>query len=149
MLRAKMLISHNTENVNIPSAGTVHSSGLDLKAIEDVKVEAFGTAIVRTGIVLEYLEPGFELQVRPRGGVSLKTPISIANSPGTVDNDYRGELMVIVRNNSDEDFHIGEGIKIAQAVISPVVYGSDVEIDITSKKNETDRGDGALGSTGK
>lgn len=135
--------------VGLPEYQTPDSSGFDLAAAESVVIEAGETKIVPTGLAVELFRVGhvlYELQIRPRGGTSLNTPLRIANTPGTVDVDYRGEIGIIVTNTSDRYFMIEAGDRIAQGVVCPVVQCDIVEVDELS---ETIRGAGAYGSTGR
>jgi len=139
----------------IPRYATPGSSGLDLVALESVVIEAGKTVLVKTGLAIA-VPNGFELQVRPRSGLSLKTFLRVANSPGTVDSDYRGEVCVIMTNtavpcygssgaNDYTDEHIKKGDRIAQGVVCPVVQA---EIEEVEELDSTDRGAGGFGSTG-
>lgn len=139
----------------IPKYATEGSSGFDLVAIEDVTIQPGQTKLVKTGLAVN-IGPGYEMQVRPRSGLSLKTPLRVANSPGTVDSDYRGEVCVIMTNSATEfcdkhDFrekvqYIKKGERIAQGVICPI---SRAEIEVVEELGDTDRGTGGFGSTGK
>jgi deoxyuridine 5'-triphosphate nucleotidohydrolase len=101
-------------------------------------------ALIPTGLTIA-LPPGYELQIRPRSGLALKHGILLPNSPGTIDEDYRGEIQVIVMNASDEHFTITRGLRIAQAVLSPVVRAAWQEAETL---DDTTRGTGGFGSTG-
>lgn len=146
----------------IPKYQTKGASGFDLHALEDVDLEPGETKLVKTGLAVAVQE-GYELQVRPRSGISLKTPLRVANAPGTVDSDYRGEVCVIVTNTQvifpglvpglvsgsfvgvDLAQHIKKGDRIAQGVICPIVQA---ELEQVSELDETVRGSGGFGSTG-
>lgn len=130
----------------LPKYQTKGASGFDLVALEDVDIKAGETKLVRTGLSVAVPE-GFELQVRPRSGMSLKTNMTVANSPGTVDSDYRGEVCVIVKNSLGSNPHvpIKKGDRIAQGVIVPVVQAEILEVE---SLDETERGAGGFGSTG-
>lgn len=132
----------------IPQYASEGASGFDLVAVEDVEVWPGETVKVRTGLAFEIPE-GYELQIRPRSGISTKTKIRIPNSPGTVDADYRGEVLVLIENTTDETtnalFQIRKGDRIAQGVIVPVVRAEFEEVEELS---ETKRGSGGFGSTG-
>ena len=148
------------EKAKIPEYQTDGSSGFDLHAVEYVKILPKHTALVKTGLIAKLDIPrmlsqtyegetfmSFEIQIRPRGGISYKTPLRIANSPGTIDMDYRGELIVLVENSANaRSVEIKAGTRIAQAVIVPVVKAKIVET--TEDLDETSRGEGRLGSTG-
>jgi dUTP pyrophosphatase len=135
----------------IPTYATEGSAGFDLVAIEDTIVEPGHTALVKTGLSVE-IPVGYELQVRPRSGNSLKTKLRVANSPGTVDSDYRGEVCVIVDNTAayfppnGGSLEIKKGHKIAQGVICPIFQAEFEEVEDLSS---TARGAGGFGSTGK
>ena len=143
----------------IPKYQTKGASGFDLHALEDITILPGETKLVKTGLSVA-VEEGYELQVRPRSGLSLKTPLRVANSPGTVDSDYRGEVCVIINNTMEplmreytpeEDDRqtfslIKKGDRIAQGVICPVLQ---VEFEEVDNLDETDRGSGGYGSTGK
>lgn len=131
----------------IPRYGSLGAAGFDLVALEDVAFAGHETKLVRTGLSVE-IPMGFELQVRPRSGTSLKTPLRVANAPGTVDSDYRGEVCVIM-TNSNVPFggmvHIKKGDRIAQGVICAVEH---VTFEETEDLSDTARGAGGFGSTG-
>ncbi len=134
------------EGLPLPSYATEGAAGLDLIAAvtEPVVLAPGQRALVPTGLAIA-LPPGYELQVRPRSGLALKNGIVLPNSPGTVDEDYRGELQVIVMNAGSEPFTITRGMRIAQAVLAPVVRIAWREADVLP---ETARGEGGFGSTG-
>lgn len=140
----------------IPKYATPGASGFDLVALEDVYISPGETRLIKTGLSVA-VPAGYELQVRPRSGLSLKTLLRVANSPGTVDSDYRGEVCVIMTNSGqkadvfgnghiDNYETIKKGDRIAQGVICPVLQ---VEIEVVESLDETDRGAGGFGSTGK
>lgn len=129
----------------IPQYQTTGASGFDFSASENVTIEPGETKLVPTGLAMA-VPKGFELQVRPRSGMSLKTKLRVANSPGTVDSDYRGEIKVICDNIGNVPIFIQVGDRIAQGVISPVVQ---LELMEVSDLDETVRGEGGFGSTGK
>ncbi len=130
----------------LPAYATDGAAGLDLLAAVDapVTLEPGGRRLIPTGLAIA-LPPGYELQVRPRSGLALKNGITMPNSPGTVDEDYRGELLVIVMNAGTEAFTITRGMRIAQAVLAPVVRIAWRETEVLP---ETARGAGGFGSTG-
>lgn len=134
------------EDAVIPEYKTEGAAGFDLVAAEDVTINAGETVTVPTGLAFEIPE-GYELQIRPRSGLSLKTPLRIANSPGTIDSDYRGEVKIIITNTGqcDDYYNIYKGDRIAQGVIVPVMRAEFEEVDELS---ETSRGYGGFGSTG-
>lgn len=138
----------------IPKYQTAGASGFDLHALEDVLLMPGETHLVRTGLSFE-IPPNTELQIRPRSGLSAKTKLRIANAPGTVDEDYRGELKVIIENTTSRYFgivpnsfggiEIKKGDRIAQAVLCPIIRALIEEV---TEINETSRGNGGFGSTG-
>lgn len=134
------------KNAVIPEYKTIGAAGADLYAYldEPVTLKPMQRKLIPTGLCVE-LPENVELQVRPRSGLALKYGITVLNTPGTVDSDYRGELCVLLINLGTDDFHIENGDRIAQAVISPVVQAQFVEKDSLS---ETSRGTGGYGSTG-
>ncbi|MCH5327920.1 MAG: dUTP diphosphatase [Coprobacter sp.] len=130
----------------LPAYGTVHSAGMDIRANLDAPVvlKPMQRTLVPTGLFIE-LPEGYEAQIRPRSGLALKKGISIVNSPGTVDADYRGEIGIIVINLSDEDFVIQDGERICQMVVKEYTC---VEWDEVASLDSTERGDGGFGHTG-
>jgi dUTP pyrophosphatase len=132
-------------DVPMPARQTAGAAGWDLCAAAAATVPARGFITVGTGIALE-LPPGFEAQVRPRSGLASRHGIGILNSPGTVDSDYRGEVRVILFNQADTDYHVQPGDRIAQFVISRV---TDVEIVEAERLDDTERGAGGFGHTGR
>ncbi len=130
----------------LPEHATPHSAGVDLLAAVDTPVllKAGGRAVVPSGIAVA-LDEGFEAQVRPRSGLAAKHGVTVLNSPGTIDADYRGEVGVVLVNLGDTDFTVERGMRIAQMVISPVTKVAWREVGALPK---TDRGSGGFGSTG-
>ena len=133
------------EDYLIPSYETAGASGADLKSKEDGVLNPGERRLVKTGVFIE-LPIGYEAQVRPRSGLALKHGITMLNSPGTIDSDYRGEIGVIMINHGSEPFTYKKGDRIAQLVISK--YRRE-EFQITSSLTETVRGAGGFGHTGK
>ena len=144
ILKIKKL--ENYQNLNLPKYETTGSAGMDLLAAidEDVILKAGEVKLVKTGIAIA-LEKGFEAQVRPRSGLALKNGITVLNSPGTIDSDYRGEICAIMINHSKVDFTITRGMRIAQMVIAKYEQAEILEVD---NLDETARGSGGFGSTG-
>ncbi len=142
----KVLIKSLSRNAVIPQYKTIGSSGFDVSACieKDVTIEPQSFALVPTGLALQ-LPDGFEAQVRSRSGLALKNGIFVLNSPGTIDNDYRGELSVILANFSKDLFVVEHGMRIAQVVIAQY---KQFEIEAVEQLNETIRGTGGFGSTG-
>ncbi len=128
----------------LPSYETSGSAGMDIRAAEDLTIAPAQRGLVGSGFAFA-IPHGYEIQVRPRSGLALKKGVSIPNTPGTIDSDYRGELKVILINHGQEDFVIQRGDRIAQIVIAPVQRGILKEVD---RLDETARGEGGFGSTG-
>lgn len=122
-------------------------SGFDLHSTEEIVVPPFGRVLVPTGISLD-IQDGFEVQVRSKSGLALKQGLMCLNSPGTVDNGYTGEVKAIIFNTNNEPFTITKGMKVAQAVLCPVVNGKWVNLVSNETINEKERGDNGFGSTG-
>jgi dUTP pyrophosphatase len=143
MVKVKVI---NESKHALPEYETNASAGLDLRANLDTPVTlgVMERALIPTGLFIE-LPPGYEAQVRPRSGLSLKKGITVLNSPGTVDADYRGEIKVIVINLSNEDFIVEDGERIAQMVIA---QHATIEWENSVRLEETARGAGGFGSTG-
>ena len=142
----KILIKRLSKEVSLPKYETSGSSGMDLAAnIEaNINIDPGKTAIVPTGLALS-IPKGFEVQIRPRSGLAANQKISVLNTPGTIDADYRGEIKVILINLGQESFKVEKGLRIAQMVVCPVVQAQLKEVD---DLNETERGKGGFGSTG-
>ena len=136
----------SAKNLPLPSYQTSQSAGMDLCAaiIADVVIEPGRHALVPTGFSIA-LPPGFEAQVRPRSGLAAKNSVTVLNSPGTIDADYRGEIGVILINHSRNTFTVARGMRIAQLVIAPV---RKVMWEETETLEDTERGTGGFGSTG-
>ncbi|RKK02199.1 dUTP diphosphatase [Pseudoroseomonas wenyumeiae] len=136
----------HAEGLPLPSYATTGAAGFDLLAAvrEPMVIPPGGRALVPTGLQIA-LPEGYELQVRPRSGLALKHGITLPNSPGTIDEDYRGEVGVIVLNTGAEPFTVERGTRIAQGVVAPVVRAAWAEMD---ELPETARGAGGFGSTG-
>lgn len=134
------------DDVNIPVFKTAGSAGADVCAYlkEDVVIPAGRRVLIPTGLFVE-LPEGYEMQVRPRSGLAYKNGVTVLNTPGTIDSDYRGEIGVILVNLGNEDFTVHNGDRIAQLIVSPVVKFKFVK---TTTLNETERGSGGFGSTG-
>lgn len=134
------------QNLPLPKYETEQSAGMDLMAAIDAPIELkpLARTLVPTGLAMA-LPKGYEAQVRPRSGLAAKNGVSVLNSPGTIDADYRGEVKVILVNLSDTPFTIEPGMRVAQMVIAPVTQGHWVEVETL---DETARGAGGFGSTG-
>ncbi len=140
----KIKIQKVHPNALIPKYQTEGSSGFDLHAVEEVMIKPHSVGLVKIGICLS-LEVGYELQVRTRSGLALNHQVMVLNSPGTVDNDYRGEIKVILANLSDKDFKVQVGDRIAQGVVQKTYKAEFIECE---RLDETSRGSGGFGSTG-
>jgi dUTP pyrophosphatase len=142
----KIEVINLTKDLNLPEYGTSMSAGLDLLAAidDDLILKVGSRTLVPTGLKIA-LPEGYEAQVRPRSGLAIKNGISVLNSPGTIDADYRGEINVILINFGNEDFVIKRGMKIAQMIIAPYIQAQLIEVELLS---ETTRGTGGFGSTG-
>ncbi|GAA7697204.1 dUTP diphosphatase [Helicobacter pylori] len=140
----KIKIQKIHPNALIPKYQTEGSSGFDLHAVEEVMIKPHSVGLVKIGICLS-LEAGYELQVRTRSGLALNHQVMVLNSPGTVDNDYRGEIKVILANLSDKDFKVQVGDRIAQGVVQKTYKAEFIECE---RLDETSRGSGGFGSTG-
>lgn len=132
------------EGLPLPAYATDGAAGMDVVAAEDVILAPGGRHAVATGFALA-IPPGYEVQVRPRSGLALKHGISLPNTPGTIDSDYRGELKIIMINLGSESFPIRRGDRVAQLVVAPVQPARFVEVDALE---DTARGAGGFGSTG-
>lgn len=128
----------------MPTYASEGASGFDLTSVEDVVVNPGAWYGVKTNLSVE-IPIGYEMQVRPRSGMALKNGITVLNTPGTVDADYRGEVKVIIHNESAEPFQILKGMRIAQGVIAPVIRAN---LTVESVLSKTERGAGGFGSTG-
>ncbi len=137
----------NKSNNLLPSYSTVLSAGLDLRAFlnNDIILKPLQRVLIPTGLFIE-LPEGHEAQIRPRSGLAYKHGITVLNSPGTIDADYRGEIKVILVNLSNDDFVIKSGERICQMVIAKHEVA---EFDLVEVLEETDRGEGGFGHTGK
>jgi len=140
---AVMRLPHGA-GLDLPAYATAGAAGMDVVSAEDVTIAPAARHAVATGLALAIPE-GFEIQVRPRSGLALKHGITVPNTPGTIDSDYRGELKVILINHGTEPFEIRRGDRVAQLVLAPVTRAGWVEV---STLDETARGAGGFGSTG-
>lgn len=134
------------EDVTLPSYGSEHAAGADLRAYikEPITLEPLQRALIPTGLRVE-IPHNYEIQVRPRSGLALKNGISVLNTPGTIDSDYRGEIGVILINLGAEPFTIEPGMRIAQAVLTPVFKA---QFFVAETLSSTVRGHGGFGHTG-
>lgn len=143
MLNIKII---NQSNNDLPEYSTVHSAGMDIRAFipEAIELKPLERVLIKTGLFLE-LPTGFEAQIRPRSGLALKNGITVLNSPGTIDADYRGELGIILVNLSNNTYVINSGDRIAQMVIAKHESAQWIKVDVL---NQSDRGAGGFGHTG-
>ncbi|MCR5081339.1 MAG: dUTP diphosphatase [Treponema sp.] len=134
------------EGVSIPCYKTAGAAGADVCACVDspVVIKKGERKLIPTGLFFEIPE-GYEIQLRPRSGLALKNGITVLNTPGTIDSDYRGELMALLINLGDEDFTVSNGDRIAQIIVAPVTLG---DFKVVDKLSDTERGAGGYGSTG-
>jgi dUTP pyrophosphatase len=145
-IRVAITRLHGSEDLPLPGYMTDHAAGMDLVAavLEDLILPPGQRALVPTGIAIA-LPEGFEAQVRPRSGLALKNGVTLVNTPGTIDADYRGEIRVILINHGTEPFVVRRGDRIAQMIVAPVCR---VRWDEQAALNATDRGSGGFGHTG-
>ena len=144
---AKVLIKRLSSKVELPKYKTQGSSGLDLMAFieKSIKLNPKESILVPTGISVAIAED-LEIQIRPRSGLAAKSNISVLNTPGTIDSDYRGEIKVILFNHGNNEFIINNKDRIAQMVLAPIIKAEFEEVD---ELPDTIRGEGGFGSTGK
>ena len=142
----EILIKKLSREVPLPKYETDGSSGLDLAACieKNIEIKPGKSVIIPTGLAVA-IPKNFEIQIRPRSGLAAKNQISVLNTPGTVDADYRGEIKVILINLSDKSFIIEKGLRIAQMVLCPIVKAELKEVETLEN---TERGSGGFGSTG-
>ncbi len=144
---SKVLIKKSNPSVKLPVYKTEGASGMDLMAFinEPIILKPNTSCLVPTGISVAF-SSDFEIQLRPRSGLAAKHNISVLNTPGTIDSDYRGELKVILFNHGDDNFLINNEDRIAQMILTPVIK---IDLEETDNLPKTVRGDGGFGSTGK
>ena len=142
----KILIKRLSDNISLPKYETKGSSGMDLTANVNkvIEIQPGKSEIIPTGLALS-IPNNYEIQIRPRSGLAAKNQISVLNTPGTIDEDYRGEIKVILINLGEKKFKIEKGLRIAQMVLCPVIKAELEEVD---ELDETKRGSGGFGSTG-
>ena len=143
----KVLIKKLYPEVKLPEYKSDGASGMDLLAFikKPISIKPKMSSIIPTGLSVAFAKD-YEIQIRPRSGLAAKNNISVLNTPGTIDSDYRGEIKVIIYNHGISDFVISNGDRIAQMILSPVIK---MELDETNNLPETIRGEGGFGSTGK
>jgi dUTP pyrophosphatase len=144
---AKVLIKKLDPAVELPAYKTEGASGMDLMALvkEPINLKPNSSCLVPTGLAVAF-SSDFEIQIRPRSGLAAKNSISVLNTPGTIDSDYRGEIKVILFNHGKNDFLINNKDRIAQMILTPVIK---MDLEETDDLQETIRGEGGFGSTGK
>ena len=142
----KILIKRLSSKVTMPQYKTIGSSGMDIAAFLDneILIQPSEKKIIPTGIKLK-IPKGYEVQIRPRSGLAANNDITVLNTPGTIDSDYRGEIKVILFNHGKNIFKVDNGLRIAQMVLCPVIEAKLSEVEII---DETERGEGGFGSTG-
>ena len=143
----KVLIKKLDPLVEIPTYKTVGASGMDLMAFikQPIKLAPYNSCLVPTGLSLAFSDE-YEIQIRPRSGLAAKYNISVLNTPGTIDSDYRGEIKIILFNHGSEEFTINNNDRVAQMILTPVVK---IELEETDDLPNTLRGESGFGSTGK
>ena len=143
----KVLVKRLDPLVKLPSYKTEGASGMDLMAFikEPINISPNSSYLVPTGLSVAISE-NYEIQISPRSGLAAKNNISVLNTPGTIDSDYRGEIKVIIFNHSKQNFIINNGDRIAQMILSPILK---MELEETDNLPDTVRGEGGFGSTGK
>jgi len=144
---AKVLIKKLDPTVELPAYKTEGASGMDLMALvkKPINLKPNSSCLVPTGLAVAF-SSDFEIQIRPRSGLAAKNSISVLNTPGTIDSDYRGEIKVILFNHGKSDFLINNKDRIAQMILTPVIK---MDLEETDDLPETIRGEGGFGSTGK
>ena len=142
----KILIKRLSSKVTMPQYKTIGSSGMDIAAFLDneIFIKPSEKKIIPTGIKLK-IPKGYEVQIRPRSGLAANNDITVLNTPGTIDSDYRGEIKVILFNHGKNIFKVENGLRVAQMVLCPVIEAELSEVEII---DETERGEGGFGSTG-
>lgn len=143
----KVLIKKLDPLVKLPEYKTSGASGLDLMAFikEPIEIKPKTSSLIPTGLSVAFSK-NYEIQIRPRSGLAAKKNITVLNTPGTIDSDYRGEIKVIIYNHGDENFLVNNGDRIAQMILAPVVK---MELEEVNNLPESIRGKGGFGSTGK
>ena len=142
----EILIKRLSKDVSLPKYETVGSSGVDLAAnvSENIEIKPGQTEVIPTGLAVS-IPKNFEIQIRPRSGLAAKNQITVLNTPGTIDADYRGEIKVILINHGNKSFIIEKGLRIAQMIVCPIIKANLKEVETL---DETHRGSSGFGSTG-
>ena len=143
----KVLIKKLNQSVQLPSYKTNGASGMDLMAYieKPINLEPGKSCLIPTGLSVAFPQE-YEIQIRPRSGLAAKKNISVLNTPGTIDSDYRGEIKIILFNHSNDNFIINNNDRVAQMVLTPIIK---MELEETNELPKTIRGEGGFGSTGK
>ena len=143
----KVLIKKLNSSAQLPTYKTKGASGMDLMACieKPINLEPGRSCLIPTGLSVAFSEK-YEIQIRPRSGLAAKNSISVLNTPGTIDSDYRGELKIILFNHSNENFIVNNNDRVAQMVLTPIVK---MELEEINELPNSNRGDGGFGSTGK
>tara|TARA_B100000963_G_scaffold106503_1_gene92500 strand:- start:374 stop:811 length:438 start_codon:yes stop_codon:yes gene_type:complete len=143
----KVLVKKSNPSVKLPSYKTNGASGMDLMAYIDksIVLKPGESCLIPTGLSVAFAEK-YEIQIRPRSGLAAKNNISVLNTPGTIDSDYRGEIKVILFNHGNKNFKINNNDRIAQMILAPVIK---MDLEETDELPESIRGEGGFGSTGK
>ena len=144
---AKVLIKKLDSSIKLPAYKTDGSSGMDLMAFinEPIKLQPNSSCLVPTGLSVAFSED-YEVQIRPRSGLAAKNNITVLNTPGTIDSDYRGEIKIILFNHGKKEFVINKEDRVAQMILTPIIK---MELEEKDNLPDTIRGDGGFGSTGK
>ena len=147
MVKVKVLVKKLNTNVKLPAYKTSGASGMDLMAFIDqpMKIAPKSSCLVPTGLSLAFPED-YEIQIRPRSGLAAKNKITVLNTPGTIDSDYRGEIKIILFNHGNEEFIINNKDRVAQMILMPVIK---MDLEETNDLPGSIRGEGGFGSTGK
>lgn len=140
----ELKVKRLNQEAKLPNYAHIGDAGMDICSIEDTTIKSGETKLIKTGIAIE-LPKWFEAQIRPRSGLALKHSITVLNSPGTIDECYRGEIGVILINHGNEDFKVEKHMRIAQMVIKPIFSVDILEVDDLT---ESKRGESGFGSTG-
>ena len=147
LMTRKVKIKKLVPDAVFPKYNYPSDSGFDLHSVEEVIIPAFGRAAVPTGLSIQF-EEGIELQIRPKSGLALNQGLTILNTPGTVDQGYRGEIKAIIFNTNNTTVTIPKGMKVAQGVLCPVLSGKFIELQDADELDKADRGSNGFGSTG-
>ena len=144
---ARVLIKKLNPDIELPVYKTSGASGMDLMAFieEPIKIAPYSTYLVPTGLSMAFSED-YEVQIRPRSGLAIKNNITVLNTPGTIDSDYRGEIKIILFNHGNKEFIINNKDRVAQMILVPVVK---IKLEVTDSLPDTIRGKGGFGSTGR